>query len=99
MKRLLENWLRGLIRPLLAAQISELRLWLDLQHGTKYSIYADSLQASVFRLRDHVDTVKQITAEQVIHDRKLITKLMDRVSALEAKRGRKRDQVEPRSGA
>ncbi len=63
-------------------------LAMDAQHGTRYIIYADSLQASVNRLRDHVDKVKDVAAteimmlkDQVKLDRKLILDLRDRVGA------------------
>lgn len=91
MIRRLIQWALG---PSLNREMDGWKTYLDLQHGIKYNMYADSLQASVNRLKSHVDGISNTTAQVLIEmqtemrearecDRKTILKLRERIEQLE----------------
>lgn len=106
LRRWIEYFVRRTMNPVVMHMMDDMKLYLDLQHGVKYNIYADSLQASVNRLRSHVDGVKTIVAQKLseyeerhLADRKVILKQNERIAVLEQlilpKLERTVDEVEP----
>jgi len=84
------------VTPIMQREMGEWKEYLDLQHGLKYNSYADSLQESVYGLKNHIDKVKNITAQKLIEmeqemrearetDRKVILKLREKIADLETR--------------